>query len=154
MLISQTRALIKSAAPGNRIAKESLKREWETYLRPAVASSPSFRKMYDLIGDPSGFEGQSESSSRPILQFLILEDPSGPQQPEEPDSGTSTPTPYLALEWLDHTLADVEPTLDRRGYILITAVIDTIMSSIISLEQAGLVNTGAPLFSLFLSISA
>jgi hypothetical protein len=110
--------------------------------------------MYDLIGDPSGFEGHSESGTRTTLPFLILEAPGGPQELEVPDSGTCTPSPYLALEWLDHTLADVETTLDRRGYILVTTVIETVMSSLVSLEQAGLVNTGASLFSPLFSISA
>jgi hypothetical protein len=117
VLIPRTGALIKFAPLGHEVAKEQLKREWETYLRPPVASNPSFRKMYDLIGDPSGLEEHSESSK--------------------------ATTSYLALEWLDHTLADMKPSLDRHGYALMTAVIETVMSSIVSLEEVGLVNTGA-----------
>jgi hypothetical protein len=64
------------------------------------------------------------------------------------DETSSTAPPYLALEWLDLTLADLVPTLNRHGYALITAVVETIISSIVSLGKVELVNTGKPLQSL------
>jgi hypothetical protein len=119
--------------------------------------------MYDLIGDPSNFEddqGQETAGKQPSVVFLngmrikawgakVEEHAEAEEQRcvgVEGEGESTTATPYLALEWLDLTLQDIEPRLDRNGYILITAVIQTIMSSILALDEAGLANTGECIF--------
>lgn len=86
----------------------------ETYSHPSIASSACFRKLYDLIGDPIAFNNDTSA------------------------------TPCLALEWLDSTFADADVLLefDRRIYILVIAIVETIMTSCISFGEVGLVNIG------------
>ncbi|KAL1614354.1 hypothetical protein SLS56_012127 [Neofusicoccum ribis] len=121
MLILSLRAVIKYAPSGKEVARENLKREWETYSHPSIASSACFRKLYDLIGDPTAFENDTSAS------------------------------PCLALEWLDSTFADALPELNRRTYILITAIVETIMTSCISFGEVGLVNTDTKPANILLS---
>lgn len=48
-LIHPTRAMIKKAMPGDKIASENLERECRTYRLPGVASATCFRQLYDVF---------------------------------------------------------------------------------------------------------
>lgn len=51
ILIRPTRAIIKKALPGDKIASENLERECRNYRLPGVASATCFRQLYDVIDD-------------------------------------------------------------------------------------------------------
>ena len=70
--------------------------------------------MYDVIDDPQSFDDSASESS-----------------------------PYLALEWMDLTLADLRPIDAMHNYILMKAVMETVMSSFVVLDSQKRVNTGA-----------
>lgn len=48
-LIHPTRAIIKKALPGDKIASKNLERECRSYRLPGVASATCFRELYDVI---------------------------------------------------------------------------------------------------------
>ncbi|KAL8722864.1 MAG: hypothetical protein Q9181_007408 [Wetmoreana brouardii] len=116
------KAIIKTAAPDNDDARQCLKRELDVYRLPSIAKSPWFRKMHDVIGEPQNF-----------------------------DDGTSKPVPCLALEWMDHTLADLPCANAMRSYSIMKAVIETVMSSCVVLGDQQRVNTDTKAANILLS---
>jgi chemotaxis regulatin CheY-phosphate phosphatase CheZ len=118
------RAVIKCPSPlraQRDFTRLDLKREWEAYQHPSIANSPYIRKLYDLIGNPEDF-----------------------------DDKTGETRPCLALEWMDMTLQDLTPKLDKRAYKLIVAIIEAVMESILCFSEAKVVDTGTPLFPHYL----
>ncbi|OAX80394.1 serine/threonine protein kinase [Emergomyces africanus] len=105
-------AFIKTAAPDDLRAKENLKREYESYLLPSIASGECFRKMYEVIGDPLNI-GNGDGGS---MQ-------------------------YVAFEWLETTLAHMQYRPGIRIYAIIKAVVKTVLRSCIILADRELVNT-------------
>lgn len=65
---SQIRVLIKSATPGSENTRMSLEREYNTYQRPTIASSPCIRALYDIVGDPGDFT--SGESACLVLEWM------------------------------------------------------------------------------------
>ena len=49
------RAVVKSADVENTAQIDSLLREYKYYKKPFIESSPNFRKLYDVINDPTGW---------------------------------------------------------------------------------------------------
>ncbi|KAK4108828.1 kinase-like protein [Canariomyces notabilis] len=108
-------AVIKCPSPlraQRDFTRLDLKREWEAYQHPSIANSPYIRKLYDLIGNPEDF-----------------------------DDKTGETRPCLALEWMDMTLQDLTPKLDKRAYKLIVAIIEAVMESILCFSEAKVVDT-------------
>lgn len=114
--MSQCRAAIKYASPGNENARLDVQRECKAYGVDIIASSPCFRQCYDIIGDPNKF-----------------------------DDETGGINPILALEWMDITFADVAIAPDMRTHFIIKNIIHTLMLSFICLDRAKIVNTGTTL---------
>jgi hypothetical protein len=50
--------------------------------------------------------------------------------------------PYIAFEWLETTLADVQYHPGMRNYAIIEAILKTVLRSCIILADRELVNTG------------
>ncbi|KAI2611985.1 hypothetical protein GGR54DRAFT_337877 [Hypoxylon sp. NC1633] len=71
-------AVIKTAPPDDECAQEELRREYDVYHLPQVATSPHIRAIYDIISYHLYFDSQANE---------II--------------------PCLALEWMDLTLADL-----------------------------------------------
>ena len=107
------RALLKTVLPEDRLSRASLAREFEAYSIPSIASCPSVRSMYDIVGD-----------SRVL------------------DSDDTGDPPWLVLEWLDCTLADISPEHYGLNTILLKAILEAGLSSIAELQKHGLINTG------------
>ena len=107
------RAAIKTASLSDYVARQNLKRKYKAYSRPSIVSSPCFRQFYEVIGDP-----------------------------QDLDDDTGGSTTYLALEWLDNTLASVPLKLDIRGHLLVKTIVETVMSRCVSLSKENLVNIG------------
>ncbi|EER40562.1 conserved hypothetical protein [Histoplasma capsulatum var. duboisii H88] len=78
------------SAPNYQHAKENLKHEYENYFVPSIASDVCFRKMYDVIGDPVNI-----------------------------GSGDGGSISYIASEWLETTLEDVQYRPCMRTYATI-----------------------------------
>lgn len=79
----------------------------------SIASHPCFRAMYDIIGDPKNLDNDAADSP-----------------------------PCLVLEWMDCTLAQVPSKRHLQDHILIKAIIDAVLSSLVTLDKEKLVNTG------------
>lgn len=47
-----SRAVVKTAQPGDSASELNLKREYDTYCRTGVNSSSCFREMYDIVEEP------------------------------------------------------------------------------------------------------
>lgn len=107
------RAFIKTASPKDPHARESLKRECEIYRLPSIASGVCFRKMYDVITNPMSISNSDDGS-----------------------------IPYVALEWLEATLADVKYQPSMHIYAIIRTVVKTGLASCAILADRQLVNTG------------
>ncbi|KAI0804259.1 kinase-like protein [Xylaria sp. FL0064] len=60
--------LIKTATPSNENTRTSLEREYNTYQRPAIASSPCIRALYDIVGDPRDLTG--DGSACLVLEWM------------------------------------------------------------------------------------
>jgi hypothetical protein len=93
--------------------QENLRHECESYLLHGVASSPCFRKMYDMIGDHMSI-----------------------------DSNNGGSIPCVAFEWLETTLGEVEYRPSIRNYAIIKETIRTVLRCCIVLANQDLVNTG------------
>ncbi|KAI4117973.1 MAG: hypothetical protein LQ338_007476, partial [Usnochroma carphineum] len=117
-------AAVKCAPPDKKYARRDMKREYEAYRVHKIASNPSFRQFYEIIGDPGDL-----------------------------DDDTGGTTPCLALQWLDTTFADVPVPLklDMRSHILIKDIIETLMLSFVSLGQAKAINTDTKPANVLLS---
>ncbi|KAI9819652.1 MAG: hypothetical protein M1826_001113 [Phylliscum demangeonii] len=92
----------------NKAARRCLKWESAAYAIPSIASSPYFRAMYDIIGDPKKLDDESDSV----------------------DS-----LPCLALEWMDCTLAQVPSQHHLQNYILINAITHAVLSGLVTLGE-------------------
>ncbi|KAI1120585.1 kinase-like domain-containing protein [Nemania abortiva] len=117
-----TWAVIKTALPNDDVAQQNLRREYDTYRLLEVANSPYFRKMYDGIDNPNNF-----------------------------DTDATETTSFLALEWLDSTLADLRYTDVMFNYSIMKAVIDTMLSSSGVLDGQVRVNTDIKPANILLS---
>lgn len=65
---SQIRVLIKTATSGNENTRMSLEREYNTYQRPTIASSPCIQALYDIVEDPRDFTG--DESACLVLEWM------------------------------------------------------------------------------------
>ena len=110
---SPVRAVIKTASPNNKAARESLKREYNAYRISSIASNPYFRAIYDIISDPKNLNE---------------------------DAGDSPPC--LVLEWMDRTLAQVLSKRHLQNCILIKAAMDAVLFGLVTLDKEKLINTG------------
>ncbi|KAF2453077.1 kinase-like domain-containing protein [Lineolata rhizophorae] len=106
-----TWAVIKTALPSDGDAQQNLKREYDTYCLPEVANSPYFREMYDGIDNP-----------------------------HNSDTDATETTSFLALEWLDSTLADLRYADVVFNYNIMKVIIENMLSSSDVLDQLSLIN--------------
>lgn len=107
------RAIIKTASPENKVARQELKREHEVYHLFELVKSPFFRRKYDVIGDPKNFDD------------IISKD-----------------VPCLALEWMELSLSNLPSANAMHSYPLVKAIVEAVMSSCVALAGQGRVNTG------------
>ena len=64
------------------------------------------------------------------------------------DSDTSASFPYLVLEWMDFTLAEVPSKDYRQNSVFLKAIVNAGLSSLIVLLKEGLMNTGRKLIKI------
>ncbi|EEQ84255.2 uncharacterized protein BDCG_01060 [Blastomyces dermatitidis ER-3] len=106
-------AFIKMPPPEHEASLNELQRERDIYRLASVKSAASFRKLYDVSSDSMDMGKTDPKSIR-----------------------------YVAFEWLETTLQDVEYRPDIHSYALIGAVLRTALDSCAILEDKTLVNTG------------
>ncbi|EGE83948.2 hypothetical protein BDDG_06893 [Blastomyces dermatitidis ATCC 18188] len=99
--------------PEHEASLNELQRERDIYRLASVKSAASFRKLYDVSSDSMDMGKTDPKSIR-----------------------------YVAFEWLETTLQDVEYRPDIHTYALIGAVLRTALDSCAILEDKTLVNTG------------
>ena len=110
---SIVRAVIKTVPPDNKKMRKNLKTEYDAYRIKRIASHLCFRAMYDVIGDPKNLDN---------------------------DAGDSPPC--LVLEWMDCTLTQVPSKRHLQNHVLMKAIIDAVLFSLVTLDKEKLVNTG------------
>ena len=110
---SPPRAVIKTAAPDNKLAARELVGEYCAYRRSGIAAAPSIRTLYEVIDVPCTLDGDNPST-----------------------------VPCLVLEWMDCSLHHLSPGRYLRNPVFLHALLEGVLNSLVVLAGEELINAG------------